>query len=125
MDAWDSLGQPALFYAIRGNHPRIVERLINAEADVNAKDFQHNTPLMQAAALLRQKITSMLINAGADIHARNKRGYTAVDVVHEEHGIAGGDMLDLLISYGLPDPRKVYGGSCSLFAGVEIEEVSK
>ena len=60
--------------------PDVFRALIEAGADVNARDDGDNTPLILVAGTCdANEISSILIKAGADIHAKNKYGKTALN----------------------------------------------
>jgi hypothetical protein len=50
--------------------------LIDAGADLNARDDNGWTPLMVAARSETPEIVTLLIEAGADVNAMNDNGYT-------------------------------------------------
>jgi len=61
--------------------PELIQTLIDAGADVNAKDVRGMTPLMLAIATDRQDaaIIKMLLDHGADVDAKSDLGHTAAD----------------------------------------------
>ncbi|MCL2484724.1 MAG: ankyrin repeat domain-containing protein [Endomicrobia bacterium] len=70
-----------LMYAVRGysvNEPRVIRALIDAGADVNAKDAIGYTPLLIAArhSWTKPENVEILIKSGANIEEKNKDGYT-------------------------------------------------
>jgi len=74
-----------LISAAQSGNPKTVQTLIQAGADVNAKDENGNTALMHAAkndgdikAEEDHKTVQILIQAGANINAKNKDGNTAL-----------------------------------------------
>ncbi len=68
---------------IRG-HKEIVELLIAAGADVNAKGgFAGGTPLLGAAALGHKEIAELLLAEGADVDAKDNNGKTPLDWTEE------------------------------------------
>ena len=61
-----------------GARPERVWQLIQAGADVNAKNEYGWTPLMIAAIENTPEVLKVLIEAGADVNAKNKDGVTAL-----------------------------------------------
>jgi ankyrin repeat protein len=75
--AVDTNGLSVLHSACKRGNAKIVERLLGANADVNATDRQKRTPLHLASGLGNARlIISMLLDRGADIHARDFIGST-------------------------------------------------
>ena len=58
-------GLTALDYAVRSNHPDVVQLLIHAGADIEAKDTDGLSPLLLASTLGHLDIVKMLVEAGA------------------------------------------------------------
>ncbi len=71
-------GMTPLIYAAGYDNVEIVNAIIEAEADVNARDWNGNTALMRAAMNGYTEIVNALLQAGADVHAKNNSGYTAL-----------------------------------------------
>jgi N-acyl-D-amino-acid deacylase len=71
----------ALLMAAPFGPPELIAKLIEAGADVNAKDVRGMTPLMLAVATDRQDKTviRMLLEHGADVDAKSNLGETAAD----------------------------------------------
>lgn len=69
----DPSGWTPLMYAVYGQHPGIVDRLLAAGADVNqaTRDGMSMTPLMWAVKSFDERLVRKLIVAGADVNARN------------------------------------------------------
>jgi ankyrin repeat protein len=69
-----------LWHAVSSNNPAAIKVLIEARADVNAKDrYDEATPLHQAAAQGDLDNVKTLVDAGADTNAVSKRGGTPLD----------------------------------------------
>jgi ankyrin repeat protein len=62
----------------RTNALECVRNALENGADVNARDDDGETPLMQACWHKNTEIIDLLLSHGADIHARNKYGETMV-----------------------------------------------
>jgi ankyrin repeat protein len=70
-------GEPLLLLAasVDGGE-KVVRLMLDAGADVDARDGSGNTPLIASAADDRIKIVQLLIDRGADVNARNRDGDT-------------------------------------------------
>ena len=78
-------GGTALHVACENGRIAIVQLLIEQGADVEARDWRGNTPLMTAADSVyahvdAAEIARYLISQGADIHAKKPEGETALDI---------------------------------------------
>ena len=62
-----------------GNFDKTIDALIELGADVNTRDLNGKTPLIQAANSGGHKNMKVLIKKGADIFAKDNYGYTAMD----------------------------------------------
>lgn len=77
LNARDMWGETPLHYAAMNGYTASINTLLEAGADVNAKEgFIGNTPLHNAASCGHEEICKSLIRAGADVTARNKYGET-------------------------------------------------
>ena len=63
----DTQGWTALHWAAMRGYTATAQALIEAHADVNAKDGAGQTPLMEAAAYCRDESVSLLIRSGANL----------------------------------------------------------
>jgi ankyrin repeat protein len=75
----------ALHAAVSANQPQIVEWLLDAGADPNARQQIDYTPLMGAAANARLDMIDLLLARGADPSLTTTDGKTAADLARE-HG---------------------------------------
>ena len=68
--------------AVDKEHSEIVDLLIKAAADVNAKDSWGSTALMQAVHEEHEhsELVDLLIKSGADVNIQNKVGQTAINL---------------------------------------------
>lgn len=68
----------AFIASVKKGNPGIVELFLQAGADINIKNDEDYTPLMQAAHDGRDEIITLLLNAGVDINAVNDEKDTAL-----------------------------------------------
>ena len=79
------------------NTPEVLKVLIEAGADVNAKDTDGLTPLMLAAQHNpNPKALTALLEAGADAKAKNNEGKTALDYARMNEKLKDTEALRLL-----------------------------
>ena len=83
----------ALHAAVAADHAQIAQWLVEAGADVDARQQIDFTPLMGAAANARMEILELLLAHGADPSLKTTEGKTAADLARE-HG--RGDIADRL-----------------------------
>ena len=85
----------ALLMAAPFGPPELIGKLIDAGADVNAKDVRGMTPLMLAVATDRQDkaVIRMLLEHGADVQAKSNLGETTADWARR---VAAAPALELL-----------------------------
>ena len=75
LNAANKRGETALWLAAKNGHKDLVEALVQAGADVNKFDKNHDAPLSVASIA---SIATMLIERGANLNAANKRGQSAL-----------------------------------------------
>src|SRR5258706_8497821 len=85
VNRFDELGNTPLHWAVQLGHLHIVERLIEAGANVNAHDERviGNTPLSDNARECSYEMAKRLIDAGADPTIRGWMQLNALDRVEE------------------------------------------
>jgi len=96
----DSQGTPAILIALKKGYTVVGRVLINAGADVNARDRLGVTPLLLACGKSTHgyyEIAEMLINKGANINVRDRLGFTPL-LLSLTGGVSG--IAELLIEKG-------------------------
>lgn len=88
-----------LIQATKKNLPLIARALIDAGADVNAKDGIQDSAFLYAGAEGLDEILRMTIEAGADVKSTNRYGGTAL-IPASEHGHVS--TVKILIAAGVP-----------------------
>ena len=86
-------GETPLHYAVGLRDTRVLALLLDAGADVNARNSMGATPLLQAG---REEQLAMLLAAGADPNVRTMRGSTAL---HETYHL-GPSAIERLVAAG-------------------------
>jgi ankyrin repeat protein len=87
LNAKNSYGSTALYWAAYYGKLDIVKALISAGADLDTRNSHGWTALHSAACYGKLDIVKALINAGADLNIRNNNGRTAL------HWAAGKDTI--------------------------------
>jgi ankyrin repeat protein len=86
-------GTTALHWAVYNDDAMLVERLIAAGADVNAKNDYGATPLSQAAVVGDVQVIRRLLKAGADVESPNADGQTALMVLARSSNVEAARLL--------------------------------
>jgi len=98
---WDAQRNDRLDEELRAQvlegHTAVVELLLAAGADVDAKNNYGWTALHYAAAYGHADVVELLLEAGADIKAKNNSGGTAL---HYAAAYGHADVVELLVSAG-------------------------
>lgn len=99
-------GFTALMQASGGGELKVVEILIDADADVNIQNDEGLTALMVAAACNKPDVVKFLLNHGADRNIRDNSGRTAYDHAHERED-EGKDVDPSILHLLNPDEDKL------------------
>ena len=86
-------GTTALHWAVYNDDATLVERLLAAGADVNARNDYGATPLSQAAVVGDARVIRALLKAGADVESPNADGQTALMVLARTSNIEAAKLL--------------------------------
>jgi ribosomal protein S18 acetylase RimI-like enzyme len=92
-----------LIKAAREGYTELVKLLLDAGADIEAKDKYGYTALIRAASNGYTEVVKLLLDAGADIEAKKENGDTAL-IRAASNGHT--EVVKLLKQYGAIDPRK-------------------
>ena len=92
-------GDPPLFQAIRYT-PEIVRVLVDAGADVNAKNRYGEPLLHRAIEWGTPEIVRVLVDAGADVNIRDSWGDSPLKVASEEEQDSRKEFLQILLDAG-------------------------
>jgi ankyrin repeat protein len=115
IDASDAWGRTALHWAAGEGHLHLVELLINAEAEVNAKNKDGDTPLHEAVFRGYDELARFLLSQGAYVNAANKAGVTPL---HYAAGLGRRSLVELLLDKGAAINARSVGGLTPLSAAV-------
>jgi ankyrin repeat protein len=84
VNAVNGTGETPLHKAVIGGDTDMVEALVAAEANVNARDDFGNTPLHNVASAIslmnKAQIANILMAAGANVNTVNNDGKTPLDI---------------------------------------------
>ena len=73
----DDLGRTPLHLAVALSHnPSVVQLLVDAGAELEARDRHGSTPLHSAISNTNLSVIRALLDVGADVEARDRRGHT-------------------------------------------------
>jgi hypothetical protein len=92
-----------LIWAVSEGYHDIALTLIEAGADLNARNSDGNTPLLRAACENRTEVASVLIKVGAKLDLQNNDGYSALILAKRRDNLA---IVDSLRAAGA-DPKLV------------------
>ena len=79
----DHMGRNAVMYSTYAPDVTAVQKLIAANADINAADLTGNTPLMNAIKNGQDRMAVLLIQQGADLTPANQAGETAFSLAEQ------------------------------------------
>jgi uncharacterized protein len=90
-------GTSALHWAVYHDEAELVERLLRAGADPNARNDYGSTPMMEAATTGDLRVLRDLLRAGADVESPNRDGQTALMILSRTSNV---EAARLLIEHG-------------------------
>ena len=97
VDERDENQYTPLHWAVAKGPIELVEALIKAGADLEAKDYQEKTPLHVAALSGTKEVVGILIKAGAKKEARDNQKQTPLHMASEEGHI---EVVEVLLAAG-------------------------
>jgi uncharacterized protein len=86
-------GTTALHWAVYNDDADLVDRLVAAGADVNARNDYGATPLSQAAVVGNVRVIKRLLSAGADVESANADGQTVLMVLARSSNVEAAKLL--------------------------------
>ncbi len=98
LESRDEQGRTALLVATHGNQVAAAKALIEAGADVNAKDTIDDSPYLYAGARGLNDILRLTLSHGADLQSTNRYGGTALIPAAERGHV---ETVQLLIDAGV------------------------
>ena len=105
-------GTTALHWAVYNDDVAMIDRLLGAGANVNAKNDYNSTPFSEAAVVGDSAVVKRLLKAGADVEAANADGQTALMVIARSSNI---EAAKLLLSAGAKvNAREEWRGQTAL-----------
>jgi ankyrin repeat protein len=116
VNATEADGMGALHYAVLNNQPDLVERLLRAGADADARTRYGVTPVYLAAVNGNAQITTMLLEAGANANELYREGQTVLMTAARTGDVA---TVALLLDAGAEvDAREDWHGQTALMWAV-------
>jgi ankyrin repeat protein len=86
-------GTTALHWAVYNDDVTLVERLLAAGADPNARNDYNSMPLAEAAVVGNAAVIKKLLKAGADVESANADGQTALMIVARSSNVEAAKLL--------------------------------
>lgn len=86
-----------LIWAVSEGYHDLAVTLIEAGADLDARNVDGNTPLIRAACEGRTELASVLVKVGAELDVQNEDGYSALILAKRRGHL---EIVDLLLAAG-------------------------
>ena len=86
-------GTTALHWAVYNDDVPLVDRLLAAGADPNARNDYNATPLVEAAIVSNPAVIKRLLKAHADVESANADGQTALMVIARSNNVEAAKLL--------------------------------
>jgi ankyrin repeat protein len=112
-DVSSDWGKTALMEASIRGYADLVQALVDARADVNARDDYGETPLMFASGKGHAAIVGLLLKAGADVNAQTPSGSSALILAAKRGELA---VVRLLLQAGADVKARDHGTALTLAA---------
>lgn len=110
---------PILESIIFGNDVQLLKQLIASGEDIEARDRDKRTPLINAAADNKIEMVKLLLQSGADINAQDYIGYTALHFAAQNNYL---ELAKLLIENNAEIDRQDINGNTPLSSAVFYSE---
>jgi ankyrin repeat protein len=105
-------GTTALHWAVYNGDVTLVDRLLAAGANPNARNDYNSTPLVEAAVVGNAEIIRKLLKAGADVESANADGQTALMVIARSSNVEAAKLL--LKAHANVNARETWRGQTAL-----------
>lgn len=112
----ESIEPEVFLQSVKSGDYAEVKRLIEAGADINAKNNDGFPALIMALLMEHTEVATLLIEAGADVNAEAKAGYTALPIVAGDGLI---EVVKLLVEKGADVNDRDNNGYTALFSAAK------
>ncbi len=122
-NAWNDVGNTALYEAIESGYLPTVQLLINYHADVNARTREGTTALHEAADFGQKRIVELLLDRHADVNAKITGEWKAGSTpLHEAVCARHAEIVPLLVAHGANLSATNDAGRTPLDEAVDLDD---